>query len=90
MITLNPYRWFFPLPPPLPPEPTALDVAIKQLQEAECDRLLASADREHHASRETMYRGRCVRLRQDISEMMCDREVTQPDELHMILKEAGA
>ena len=69
-MELNPVRWFFPKIP----EPTALDIAIRQLQQAECDRLTAAADREYHVMKERMYNERVDRLRKDIIKMVRERD----------------
>jgi hypothetical protein len=57
-----------------PSKPTALDLAVADLHEAEKDRLAASKHREYYCMAEAMYFERVQRLKSDIAEMMADKE----------------
>ena len=50
-------------------KPTALQIAVRDMEAAKADRLTAAKNREYYASMETMLAGRIERLRRDIRSM---------------------
>ena len=54
--------------------PSALEMAVAELQDAQRHRLVSTANREYAESQERMYIGREDRLRRDVARLLSETE----------------